>query len=75
MKSELMGKTLYRGFEGGAVYIAEEKGEFLVIVDESTLADIISAEEMADLELIKVIKFKTELDRRDYLIERFGPMK
>jgi hypothetical protein len=41
-------------------------------VDESTMADILPAEELADLELIKVIKFKTELDRRDYLDERFG---
>jgi hypothetical protein len=72
MKSELINKTLYRRFEGGAIYMAEEKGEFLVIVDESTMADLLPAEELADLALIKVINFKTELDRRDYLDERFG---
>ena len=65
-------RTLYQRFEGGAVYTAEEKGAFLVVIDESAIADILPLEEVEGLELIKIIKFETEPDRTNYLSRRFG---
>ena len=68
-------KTLYRGFEGGAVYTAEKKGTFLVIIDESTMADILSEDDLAGMELVRTIEFTSELERSEYLVGRFGPAR
>ncbi|MDO6566389.1 hypothetical protein Q4561_04915 [Alteromonas sp. 1_MG-2023] len=68
----LTNKTLYKGFEGGAVYTAESNSEFLVVIDESALSDILSEEDLDDLELTKTFRFKTEIERLKYLNKRFG---
>ena len=62
-------KTLLKGFEGGAVYLAEEGGKFYLILDESTMASILDEEDLPD-ELIKTIEFDTIDERNVYIKQR-----
>ena len=65
-------KSLYRTFEGGAVYTSQRGGRFLVVLDESTLSDVLP-EEVDGAELVKTIEFASEAERSEYLLRRFGP--
>ena len=62
-------KTLLKGFEGGAVYLAEDGGKFYLILDESTMASILDEEDLPD-ELIKTIVFDTVEERDEYIISK-----
>ena len=62
-------KTLLKGFEGGAVYLAEKEGKFYLILDESTMASILDAEDLPD-ELVKIIEFDTVEERDAYINKR-----
>lgn len=66
----LRDRALLRGFEGGAVFTAEREGRFYVIQDEGTLADFLSDEDLAGLELTKVLEFETAAERAAYIRER-----
>jgi len=72
---DLAGLTLYKRFEGGAVYTQENNGKYCVIIDESSIASLLPPEELDDMELIKVFEFNTEQERSAYLLTRFdkGP--
>ena len=72
---DLAGLTLYKRFEGGAVYTQENNGKYCVIIDESSIASLLPPEELDDIELIKVLAFNTEQERLAYLLTRFdkGP--
>lgn len=65
-------RALLRGFEGGAVYAGDRGGKFYVIEDESTMADFLSDEDLADLkdDLVKVLEFDTAAGRATYIRER-----
>lgn len=63
-------RVLLRGFEGGAVYTAERAGKFYVIQDEGTMANLLSDEDLAGLELGKVWEFDTVYERDTYIRER-----
>ncbi len=56
-------RVLLRGFEGGAVYTAEQAGKFYVILDESTMADLLSEEDLAGMNLVTVLEFTEESER------------
>ena len=60
----------HRGFEGGAVYVAERNGKSYVIEDESTLAGLLSEEDLEGLELVRIYEFNSEQDRDCYLRNR-----
>ena len=62
-------KTLLKGFEGGAVYLAEEGGKFYLILDESIMASILDEEDLPD-ELVKTIEFDTIDERNAYIKQR-----
>ena len=62
-------KTLFKGFEGGAVFSAEKEGKFYLILDESTMASILDEEDLPD-ELVKIIEFDTVEERNDYIKQR-----
>ena len=62
-------KTLLKGFEGGAVYLAEDGEKFYLILDESTMASILDEEDLPD-ELVKTIEFATVEERDEYIISR-----
>ena len=52
-------------FEGGRVLAAERGGKFYLIQDESSLADLLSEEDLNDLrnELVKVVEFNSPGER------------
>ncbi len=60
------------GFEGGAVYTAERQGKFYIIQDESTMAGLLSEEDLHDLadSLVRVLEFDTPVEREAYIHER-----
>jgi hypothetical protein len=63
---------LYRGFEGGAVYTSEKDGKFLVTTNESALANLLSEDELKDIDLVKTIEFSSQSEREEYLLRRYG---
>lgn len=69
--TELPDLTLFKRFEGGAVYTQDHKGKYNVVIDESSIADLLSPEDLDDMELIKVLAFDTEQARLAYLAKRF----
>ena len=68
-------KVMYVGFEGGAVYTSERAGKFLVILDESSLDELLPSDELEGIELVKTIEFESEAERSAYLLKRFGPRR
>lgn len=68
---DLAGLTLFKRFEGGAVYTQESNGKYCVVIDESSIASLLPPEELDDIELIKVLEFTNEKDRLVYLVSRF----
>lgn len=52
-----------REYEGGAVFTAEDKEHFVVVVDEATMADLLPPEEAASLQLVTVFRFASEEGR------------
>ena len=69
---DLAGLTLYKRFEGSAVYTQESNGKYSVVIDETSIASLLPPEELDDMELIKIIEFNTEQERLAYLVSRFG---
>jgi len=67
-------RTLLKDFEGGAVYLAREKDDWLVITDETAMLSMLDEEDAEGLNPIKVYRFTREKDRNDYLVAR-GWMK
>lgn len=66
--------TMYRGFEGGAVYVARGAGVWVVITDESTLVDMLSDEDRAALsgDAIHICSFATETERNQFALSKYG---
>jgi hypothetical protein len=60
------------GFEGGAVYTAEREDKFYIIQDESTMAGLLSEEDLEGMrdDLVKVLEFDTLPEREAYIGER-----
>ena len=63
-------KRSYRDFEGGAVYLAEETGDYLVITDESSMWGLLDEEDLKGLSPCTVRRFDSEADREAYLKKR-----
>lgn len=63
-------RALLRAFEGGAVYTAERAGKFYVIQDESTMAGLLSEEDLVGLDLVKILEFAEPSDRAAYIRKR-----
>ena len=72
---DIAGLTLFKRFEGGAVYTQESNGKYCVVIDESSIASLLPPEELDDMDLIKVLEFDTEQERLKYLNSRFGGYK
>jgi hypothetical protein len=63
-------QDLLKGFEGGAVYTAELAGTFYRILDEGTMADLLSEEDQAGMTFVKHLEFETAADRNEYIVAR-----
>lgn len=64
-------RVLYMGFEGGAVFTSERAGKYFVILDESTIADLLPSDELEEIEVVKTIEFESEAERAAYLLKHF----
>ena len=64
---------LYARLEGGAIYTQEENGQFLVIVKQAALYDLLDARDRADMgePTDKVWGFATAAEREQFLLERY----
>ncbi|MCT8127245.1 hypothetical protein H1D31_14635 [Alishewanella sp. BS5-314] len=69
---DMAGLTLFKRFEGGAVYTQENNGKYGVVIDESSIASLLPPEELDGMDFIKVLEFNTEHERSAYLVSRFG---
>ena len=71
-RADFPGAQRLAAYEGGAVYTDERQGKFYLIQDESTLADLLSEEDLRDLSgsLVKVVEFDTAGEREDYIRTR-----
>lgn len=69
---DLAGLTLFKRFEGGAVYTQESNGKYCVVIDEISIASLLPLEELDDMELIKVLEFNSEKERLAYLAQRYS---
>tara|TARA_R110002072_G_scaffold39278_1_gene112914 strand:- start:4461 stop:4703 length:243 start_codon:yes stop_codon:yes gene_type:complete len=63
-------QDLLKGFEGGAAYTAELAGTFYRILDEGTMADLLSEEDQAGMTFVKHLEFETAADRDEYIVAR-----
>jgi hypothetical protein len=57
----------FKGFEGGGVYKAELHNKPFLIIDERTLADLLTEEDAEGLTFVKVIEFADEDERESYI--------
>ncbi|KKO47713.1 hypothetical protein VT06_15465 [Arsukibacterium sp. MJ3] len=71
LESDFTDMTLFMRVEGGAIYTQEKDSKFLVVTDESAIADLLEPEDLDGIELVKVIEFDTKQARSDYLTSRF----
>ena len=62
--------TLLAAFEGGAVYTADQDGQFLLIINQVALLDLLDAEDREGAEAMKVLHFNTSSSRDKYIEER-----
>ncbi|MCB5225214.1 hypothetical protein JAO78_000085 [Alishewanella sp. 16-MA] len=62
--------TVFKRFEGGTVYTFDTDTQFLVVVDESTMAFLLE-EESDDMEFIKCTAFATAEARLAYLQAKY----
>ncbi|MFN3899117.1 MAG: hypothetical protein ACK4ML_01970 [Alishewanella aestuarii] len=67
---DIAGLTLFKRFEGGAVYTQVSNGKYCVVIDESSIASLLPPEELDDMDLIKVFEFNTEQERLAYLASK-----
>jgi len=58
-----------QGFEGGAIYTAEQDGLFYLLIDEGTMADFLDPVEDADLfaTMVKVYEFGSNSERQTFI--------
>lgn len=73
MTEALSKRTLYLGLEGGAVYTQEDDNQFLVIINQAALYDLLDEDEGMQIDCAdKILSFSTLAERDLYLEQRFG---
>jgi hypothetical protein len=65
-------RRLLAALEGGSIYAAESLGSFYLVIDESTMADLLSERELEGLDLVKVLEFESSDERAVYLLDNYG---
>ncbi len=74
MTSPTQKTQLYTRLEGGAIYTLEVDGQFLVLMNQAALYDLLDPTDLADMEppAEKVWRFATSAERQKFLLRRFG---
>lgn len=64
---------LYARVEGGAIYTQDENGQFLVIINQTALYDLLHPSDRDDMDepAEKVWVFATAAEREQFLLERY----
>jgi hypothetical protein len=57
-------------FEGGSVHIAERNGQYLLIINQSALLDMLDEQDREGIEAVREIVFPTAAARDEYIQER-----
>ena len=59
-------------FEGGAVYRAEAGGKYYIVLDEGTMTDLLSEEDLVGLreDLVKILEFDSYDESEAYVLSR-----
>jgi hypothetical protein len=70
MSNDYPNKRLRKGFEGGAVYLAEDTGEWLIITEEYAMLDMLDEEDRKGLSPVTVRRFPSPEERDQYLASR-----
>ncbi|MFC3092975.1 hypothetical protein DRW07_01990 [Alteromonas sediminis] len=65
MHWDIRHKKRYKLTEGGAIYTAMSGDRYLVIIDESMMAEFM--EDEGDIELVNIVDFNSESERESYL--------
>lgn len=68
----MKGATRVFASEGGAIYVAEKDGKYLVIIDESSAVAMLSVEDAGGLDPLKTLEFASVAERDTYLEQRYG---
>jgi hypothetical protein len=64
------------GFEGGMIYKSVKENEYVIIVDNGTMADFLDEDDQDLIEqLVKVIKFYSEQELDIYFGEQYARFK
>lgn len=73
MNSTKSEPKLYARVEGGAIYTRDENGQFLVIINQTALYDLLDPSDRADMDepAEKVWVFATASEREQFLSERY----
>ena len=58
------------GFEGGAIYFADEDGKFFLIINETALLDFLNDDDRDGFQPITVMEFSTSTERQHYASAR-----
>ncbi|HEY3401003.1 MAG TPA: hypothetical protein VGK03_10270 [Geothrix sp.] len=58
------------GFEGGAIYSADEDGKFFLIINQTALFDLLSEDDQEGLRPIEVLEFSSSVERQQYAFAR-----
>jgi hypothetical protein len=58
------------GFEGGAIYTADEDGKFFLIINQTALLDLLNEDDREGLQPIEVLEFSSNIERQQYAIAR-----
>ena len=64
---DFINKIFIKGFEGGAFYTAALEGKFYLIIDESSLSEFLSEEDLEGIDLTSVYEFESESELQNYL--------
>ena len=66
--------SMYRGFEGGSVYLAKGADDWVIITNESTMLDFLSEEDREGLaeSAVHIYSFTSQSKRDEFVAARFS---
>ena len=66
--------SMYRGFEGGSVYVARGENDWVIITSESTILEFLSDVDRADLaeKAVHIYSFTSQSERDEFVAAVFS---
>lgn len=63
-------EQLLSAFEGGSVHTVERNGQYLLIINQTALLDMLDAQDREGIEAVREIAFASAAERDAYILER-----